>query len=169
MSSVSRSFRFLLVKRNNLRHSIDIKTIAQNRRATYDYEIITTVTAGIQLTGQEVKSCRNGHINLAGAYVSLLSGKPILKQSTIAPYANAHNIEGYDPKQDRLLLLKQTEIKKLQATMQEKGVSLVPLKVLAGKYIKVELGLGKGKKRIDKRNIIKNRDVDRKIRSGKDY
>lgn len=146
-----------------------MKTVAQNRRAFYDYEIVDTITAGIQLTGQEVKSCRNGHMNLSGAYVSLLAGKPILKQSTIAPYANAHNIESYDPKQDRTLLLHKREINKLQSALQEKGVSLVPLKILAGKYIKVELGLGKGKKRIDKRSVIKNRDIERRLRSGKDY
>ena len=146
-----------------------MKTVAQNRRALYDYEIVETITPGIMLTGQEVKSCRQGHMNLAGAYVSLLNGKPILKQSTIAPYSLASNTEDYDPKRERVLLLNKKEIAKLQTSLAEKGISLVPLKVLAGKHIKVELGLGKGKKRLDKRNAIKARDVDRKLRQSSDY
>lgn len=152
-----------------MRHNKAMKTVAQNRRANFDYTITDTFTAGIQLTGQEVKSCRAGHMNLAGAYVSLLNGKPVLKQSTIAPYSFASNIEDYDPKRDRTLLLQKKEIAKLQSALHEKGVSLVPIKVVAGAFIKVELGLGKGKKNIDKRNTIKARDVDRKLRSGKDY
>ena len=149
--------------------SATMKTIAKNRRARFDYDIVDTIEAGIQLTGQEVKSCRMGHINLRGAYVSLLHGKPVLKSSSIAPYTFASNIESYEPGRDRLLLLHKKEVERIQAAIDEKGVSVIPLEVRAGKHIKVILGLGKGQKRIDKRQKIKEKDVNRRLKQGKDY
>ena len=122
-----------------------MKVVGQNRRATYDYEIIDTFDAGIMLLGHEVKSCRTGNVNLAGSYVSLVTGR------------------------DRPLLLSAKELKKLQTQLLEKGVSLIPMKVLAGKHIKVVLGLGKGKKRYDKRQKKKEQDVTRKLQQGVDY
>ncbi|MDB4978887.1 MAG: SsrA-binding protein [Candidatus Peribacteria bacterium] len=145
-----------------------MKTVAQNRRARFDYEITDTVEAGIMLTGAEVKSCRAGHANLAGAYVSFLGGKPVLKHLSISPYAHARPDGEYDPGHDRVLLLKQPEINRLQAAIAEKGVALIPLEVKAGKYIKVILGLGKGRKTIDKRQHIKERDISRRVREGKE-
>ena len=129
-----------------------MKTVAKNRRARHDYEIVDTVEAGIILTGQEVKSCRQGHMNLAGSYVSLLTGKPTLKNATIAPYQFASNSESYEPGRERTLLLKKKEQSKLESQLAEKGISLIPLEVKAGKYIKVILGLGRGRKRLDKRD-----------------
>ncbi|MFA6259317.1 MAG: SsrA-binding protein SmpB [Candidatus Peribacteraceae bacterium] len=146
-----------------------MKVVAQNRRARYDYEIVDTVEAGIMLTGQEVKSCRMGNVNLGGAYVSLLTGDPILKNANIAPYAFASGQTEYEPGRDRRLLLKKSEVRKLQAALAEQGVSLVPLEVRAGRHIKVVLGLGKGRKRIDKRQRIKERDMKRKIQKGQEY
>lgn len=146
-----------------------MKVIAKNRRARFDYDIVDTVEAGIQLTGQEVKSCRQGHINLSGAYVSLLGGKPVLKSCTIAPYSFASNIDAYEPGRERLLLLQKKEILRIQAALDEKGVSVIPLEVRAGKYIKVVLGLGKGQKRIDKRHKIKEKDISRRIKQGNEY
>ncbi len=146
-----------------------MKVVAKNRRATYDYEIVDTLEAGIILTGQEVKSCRQGHVNLAGSYVSLLSGKPMLKNATISAYSYASGLDNYDPGQDRELLMKKQQAAKLESQLAEKGVSLIPLEVRAGKHIKVVLGLGKGRKRLDKRQRIKDRDMERKMKKGEEY
>jgi len=146
-----------------------MKVIAQNRRARYDYEILDTLEAGIMLTGQEVKSCRKGHVNLAGAYVSFLESKPVLKSAKISPYAYASGLENYNPGQDRKLLIKKSDSKRLQSALQEKGVTIIPLEVRAGKYIKVLLGLGKGKKRHDKRQKIRERDQERKLKRGEEF
>lgn len=146
-----------------------MKVVAKNRRARHDYEIVDTLEAGIILTGQEVKSVRQGHMNLAGAYVSLLTGKAVLKNASIAPYAYASNLENYNPDRDRELLLKKVERSKLETKLAEKGVSLVPLEVKAGKFIKIVLGLGKGKKTIDKRQSIKEKDLKRKMKKGQEY
>ncbi|MBU0459155.1 SsrA-binding protein SmpB [Patescibacteria group bacterium] len=146
-----------------------MKIIAKNCRARYDYQIIDTFEAGIILTGQEVKSCRMGHANLAGSYVSFMNEKPVLKSMTISPYKFASGLEDYKPGRDRPLLLKKAEFKKLQSSLQEKGVSVIPLEVHAGKYIKVLLGLGKGVKRHDKRQRIKDRETERKMKKGEEY
>ena len=130
------------------------KKVAQNRRARFDYEIIDTLEAGISLTGQEVKSCRAGQVNLAGSYVSFLGPSPRLKNASIAPYAFASGLENYNPSRERLLLLSKKDIQKLESLTQEKGVTVIPLEVLAGKYIKVVLGIGRGRKRLDKRQHI---------------
>ena len=146
-----------------------MKVVGQNRRATYDYEIIDTFDAGIMLLGHEVKSCRAGNVNLAGSYVSLVTGAPVLKGATIAKYQYASGLDDYETGRDRPLLLSAKELKKLQTQLLEKGVSLIPMKVLAGKHIKVVLGLGKGKKRYDKRQKKKEQDVTRKLQQGVDY
>jgi SsrA-binding protein len=126
------------------------------------------VTAGIMLTGQEVKSCRMGHVDLAGSYVSFLKDQPILKQMKISPYKFASNLDGYDPGHDRPLLLKKNESEKLQAMSEQKGVTIIPLEVQAGKFIKVLIGIGRGKKTIDKRKVIKERDIERRLRKGQE-
>ena len=144
------------------------KTVAQNRRARFDYEILETVEAGVMLTGQEVKSCRMGHVNLAGAYVTFVNGKPVLKKAKISLYAFATATD-YDPERDRPLLLKKNEVEKLQSQTETKGITVIPLEVRAGKYIKVVLGLGRGRKNYDKRNKIKEKDIDRKMKQGREY
>jgi len=120
------------------------------------------------LTGQEVKSCRMGHVNLAGAYVTFVNGKPVLKKAKISLYSFAA-IADYDPERDRPLLLKKNEVEKLRSQTETKGITVVPLEVRAGKYIKVVLGLGRGRKRYDKRNKIKEKDIDRKMKQGREY
>ena len=145
-----------------------MKVVANNRRARFDFEITDTVEAGIILTGPEVKSCRAGHVNLSGAYVSFFGHKPILKQAKISPYAFAKISADYDPGHDRELLLSKTEKARLEAVTAEKGVTIIPLEVRAGKYIKVLLGMGRGRKTIDKRHRIRERDMDRKMRAGRD-
>ena len=145
-----------------------MKVVADNRRARFDFEIVDTVEAGIMLTGQEVKSCRAGNVNLAGSYISFLGGKPILKKASIAPYKFALPLPDYDPSRDRPLLLKKNEARKIEAATAEKGMAVVPLEVRAGPFIKVLLGVGRGRKRFDKRQRIKEREIGRKIREGRE-
>lgn len=146
-----------------------MKTAAHNRRAKFDYEILDTVEAGIVLTGQEAKSCRLGQVNLAGSYVSFASGRPVLKQAKISPYKYAGIIPDYDPGHDRDLLLSKAQLSKLESVQAEKGVSIIPLEFRLGKFIKVLLGIGRGRKRLDKRQRIKDREMSRNIREKGDY
>ncbi len=146
-----------------------MKVVAKNRRARFDYQILDTVEAGIVLTGQEVKSCRLGHADLSGAYVSFLHDKPVLKQTKISPYPFASGIEDYQSGRDRDLLLKKSEAQKLQEQSEQKGISIIPLEILAGHHIKVLLGIGRGRKTIDKRQTIKEREMGKKIRKGEEY
>lgn len=146
-----------------------MKTVAQNRRATYDYEIVDTFDAGIQLLGHEVKSCRAGNVNLAGSYVSMHTGYPVLKGAKIAKYQYASGLDDYEIGRDRVLLLHKKELTKIEKELQERGVSLIPLKIVAGKHIKIVLGLGKGKKRYDKRQKKKEQDVTRRLKQGEEY
>ncbi len=143
-----------------------MKTVASNRRARYDYDILDTFEAGVILTGQEVKSCRVGNVSLSGSYVSFLGGKPVMKGMKIGKYAYASG--EYDPGRDRTLLLRGSEVARLQSELNEKGVTLIPLEVKAGKYIKIVLGLGKGKKRYDKRQKIKEKDIKRRLKEGRE-
>jgi len=145
-----------------------MKTVAKNRRARFDYEITDTVVAGIVLSGQEAKSCRDGHVDLSGSYVSFLGGKPVLKQSKIRPYRFASQLIDYNPGRDRQLLLKKNEAEKLQSASEQKGVTIIPLEVQAGKFIKVVLGLARGRKTVDKRRVIKERDIDRRLKQGRE-
>ncbi len=145
-----------------------MKVVAENRRARFDYEITDTVEAGMVLTGQEVKSCRLGQISLAGSYVSFFGGKPMLKQAKISLYAYAGKSDAYEPGHDRLLLLKKSEMERLQSAEQQKGVTIIPLEVRAGKFIKIVLGLAKGRKRHDKRQRIKEREVGRRLKMGRE-
>lgn len=142
--------------------------MAQNRRARFDFEILETLEAGLMLTGPEVKSCRAGHINLMGSYVSFREGKPVLKNAAIAPYRFAAHVP-HEERRDRPLLLKASEIRKILARSEEKGLTVVPLEIRAGKFIKVLLGVGRGRKRIDKRQRIREREVERKLKRSGDY
>ncbi len=145
-----------------------MKTVAQNRRARFDYEITETLEAGIVLTGQEAKSCRGGHVDVRGAYVSFSGGKPIVKGMKIAKYAFASGIDGYEPGHDRPLLLKKAEAERLASLSAEKGISIIPMEVHLGRHIKVVLGVARGRKTVDKRARIKERDVERRLKKGEE-
>jgi len=136
-----------------------------NREAKRDYSILWSVEVGIQLQGCEVKSLREHQANLKGSFAHLdKDSNLVLYNMHISPYQQA-GIVNPEPLRPRRLLLHKTEIKRLQADLGQKGLTLIPLKVYFNKrgMVKVELGLGKGKKAFDKRDDIKKREHDRQI------
>lgn len=138
--------------------------ITKNKRAYFDYQILETYEAGIELLGFEVKAIKSGRINLAGSYVVIRDNQAWLLNADIPPYQPLNTPAGYDSKRTRRLLLKSAEIKSLIGRTQEKGLTLVPLKVYTkNRRIKLEIGLGKSKKKADKREAIKKRDIEREI------
>ena len=139
------------------------KLIADNRRARYDYELLDRVEAGIVLTGTEVKSLRDGRVQLGQAYADVRGGEVWLIGASIAEYAQG-NIANHEPERDRKLLLKRGEIDSLYGKLREKGLTLVPTRLYFkdGK-IKIEIALGKGKDKGDKRRTIADRDAKRQI------
>lgn len=141
--------------------------ITTNKKAYFDYEILETYEAGIILTGPEVKSVKRGQINLTGGYVTIdKEGNPWLININIAPYPPAWQVQqNYNPTQSRKLLLKKKEINSLIGKSRMRGLTIVPLKcILKGGLIKIEIGLCRGKKKWDKREEIKKREIERKIR-----
>jgi len=139
------------------------KTIAVNRKARRDYEIIEFFEAGMVLKGTEVKSLREGRINLKDSYAMVRQGEMFLLNAHISPYSHG-NLQNHDPLRDRKLLLHKSEIKRLTGKTEEKGLTLVPLKVyFSNGRVKVELALAKGKRHHDKRDTIKRRDAEREI------
>lgn len=138
-----------------------MKVLAANRRARYEYEFLERLTAGIVLTGSEVKSVREGHVKLQDGWVAFEGGEAFLADVHIAPYANA-GYANHDPIRRRKLLLHRRDIARLASKVAEKGLTVVPLAVgLDGNWVKVELALAKGKKLYDKRETIKRRELDR--------
>ncbi|HKK54301.1 MAG TPA: SsrA-binding protein SmpB [Patescibacteria group bacterium] len=147
-------------------------TLAFNRQARREYEILKTYEAGMVLKGYEVKSVKSGQINLKGSYIVIkrIEGKkakslaPFLVKAHIPIYKPAGQKDEYDPYRDRQLLLNRVEISQLIGKAQEAGLTLIPLKVYTKhNLLKLEIGVGRGKKKFDKREDIKNRDLDRKI------
>jgi SsrA-binding protein len=140
-----------------------MKLLAKNRRALYDYEIGERIIAGISLYGHEVKSIKSGFVSLKGSFVSLREGEAFLSNSHVTPYAHAAHKGDIDPTRNRKLLLHRRELDRLIGDKQS-GLSVVPTALLLDKrLIKIELGIGRGKKRYDKRETIKRRDTDREL------
>lgn len=140
-----------------------IKQVAENRKARFDYSIVDTLEAGVELLGSEVKSIRDGGVQLKDSYVVLKNGQAYLQAAHIAPY-RASSYLNHEPERLRRLLLSRIEIDRLGRSMAEKGFSCVPLKLyFKGRWAKIELGLVKGKQAADKRDSIKSRDVDREL------
>ena len=139
------------------------KTIATNRRARFDFEIADTFEAGLVLQGSEVKSLRLGKANLSDAYAVVRRGEAFLVGAYIAPYEFARE-GGHDPTRTRKLLLHKREIERIGSSVAEKGLSLVPMRLyFKNGRAKVEIGLGKGKARYDKRETLKRRQADREM------
>ena len=139
------------------------RTLVWNRQARFNYEIMEKIEAGISLQGTEVKSIREGKANIKEAYADILDGEAWLIGAHISPYSHG-NMANHDPLRNRRLLLNAREIRRLQGKVAEKGLTLVPLRFyLKGRLIKLELGLGRGKKLVDKREDIKRRDQEREV------
>ncbi len=137
--------------------------LADNRVARQRYFILETFVAGIALKGTEVKSIRNGQCQMRDAYVKMVAGRPVLVNCHISPYSHG-NIENHEPTRSRPLLMKKSEIRRLIGKVEEKGLTMVPLKMfLMRGYIKVEVAVAKGKEERDKRDTIKKREADREI------
>lgn len=139
-------------------------SITKNKRALYDYNVLEKFEAGIVLTGAEVKSVKSGHINLKGSYVSVRDNELWLLNAHISAYKMASSQTDYDPTVARKLLLKKAEIATLTGKLSTKGLTVLPLSVYTkGSLIKLELGVCRGKKRHDKRELIKKRESDRSL------
>jgi SsrA-binding protein len=138
--------------------------LASNQRAFFDYEIQDKFEAGLVLSGQEVKSIKNGHVSLKGSYVTLKGDEAYLINAYVSPYPMAGPLLHYEPTRSRKLLLHRQELRQLIGKTKQKGSTLVPLKIYVkhGK-IKLEFGIGVGKKKFDKRESIKKREVERQI------
>jgi len=140
----------------------NIRYIARNRKARHDYEIKNSFEAGIELRGCEVKSLRDGKVNLSDAYAEIARNQVWLKNLHISPYKMA--TETIDPYRTRRLLLHKREIYKLLVQTQQKGMTLIPLAIyFKGKRVKIELGVAVGRKKYDKRQAIAKAEADRRI------
>lgn len=142
-----------------------MKTLSENKKAYFNYEILEKIEAGIVLIGQEVKSIKSGRINLAGSYIVLRDSEFYLINAKIPPYQPKNVPESYDPLRSRKLLLKKKEIDYLIGRVKQKGLTLVPLRVYTKRgKIKLEFGIAKGRKKVDKRELIKKRETEREIK-----
>jgi SsrA-binding protein len=143
-----------------------MKSVAVNKTVSHDYLILETFEAGLALVGSEVKSVRAGHVSLKESYAEVRNGEVFLVKCHISPY-EAANIFNHDPLRERKLLLHRREIKRLAGKTQERGLTMVPTKVLINDKgrIKLELALVRGKREHEKRETIKKRDADREIRA----
>jgi SsrA-binding protein len=141
------------------------KVVATNKKAFHDYFILEKIEAGICLLGTEVKAIREGRLNLKDSYAMVQSGETYLLNCHISPYSHG-NRENHDPTRSRKLLLHLREIRKLIGKTQEKGLTLVPLRVYLKKgRVKVELGVARGKKLIDKRETERRKEADQEARA----
>jgi SsrA-binding protein len=140
------------------------KEVAVNRQAFHNYEILERLEAGIVLTGTEIKSAREGHVNLKDAYGLVKSGEVWLLNCHISPYSHG-NYANHDPLRTRKLLLNRSEIRKLIGRTTEKGLTLIPLRLyLKSGRLKCELALAKGRKLHDKREVSRMKTLDKEAR-----
>jgi len=142
--------------------------LAENKRAGFDYEILEKFSAGVELTGHEVKSAKMGHFNLAGAHAIIRDGEVFLLGASIPSFQPGNAPENYDSERTKKLLLKREEIKYLLGKTKT-GLTIVPLRAYTNRgLIKLEIGLARGRKKHDKRELIKKREVKREMRKGDD-
>ena len=139
--------------------------IATNRKARFDYEMLERFSAGLELIGQEVKSVREGKVNLRGAFVGVRGGEAYLLNAYIQPYQPKNASADYDATRPRKLLLTKKEVAQLAEAEHTQGLTILPLSVYnKGRFLKLDLAIAKGKKQFDKRQAIKKRDVEREIK-----
>lgn len=140
------------------------KVVVRNRKARHDYHVTDTYEAGIELRGSEVKSIRNGKVQMADSYALVEDGQVILKNLHISPYEQTGQHAGHDPVRPRRLLLHKREIRKLKAKTEQQGMTLIPLSIyFRGKVAKVELGLAVGRKKYDKREAKAKAEAERRM------
>jgi len=139
------------------------RVVAKNRKAKFDYHILDTYEAGIVLKGSEVKSIRQGKVSLSDSFAQVLGGEIFLFNMHISPYEKAQ--EGLDSKRDRKLLLKKSEIRKIDGKLKNKGLTLIPLEVYIKKnLVKISLAVAKGKKEYEKRGKIIEKEQKREMK-----
>jgi len=137
---------------------------AINKKAQFDYEFLEKYEAGLVLTGSEVKSIRSGQVSLKGSFVTFYNNQAFLINTHIPPYRFAGVQKNYEPERNRALLLKDKEISYLRGKLQEKGLTIVPISLYTkGRHIKLEIAVTRGKKKYDKRESIKKRDLDKEM------
>jgi len=141
-----------------------MKVYSENKKAGFDYEVLEKFEAGMVLFGQEVKSIKTGHINLSGSYVAIRGDEPFLLGVKVPPYQPNNAGGNYGDDRVRKLLLNKKEINYLIGKTKVKGFSLIPLKIYENNgRIKLEFGLARGKRKYDKKEKIKKRDVEREV------
>jgi SsrA-binding protein len=142
-----------------------MRVLAKNKKAYFNYEILEKFDAGISLLGQEVKSIKTMGVNLAGSYVVIKNNEVFWIGCKVAPYQPKNAPPDYNPERSRKLLLKKSEIKYLIGKSQQKGLTLIPLKIYTkDSQIKLEFGLVRGRKKFNKKELIKKREAEREIR-----
>ncbi len=142
---------------------------AHNKKATFDYEILEKFEAGIELKGHEVKAIKAGKVSLTGAYVKEFGNELFLLGALVSPYQPSNVPKDYKEQRDRKLLLTKKELNYLIGKLNEKGLTIVPIKLYnKGGKVKLEIGVARGKKKYDKRETIKKRDVERRLRRGEE-
>ncbi len=141
-----------------------MKVLTENRRSTYDYEILETYEAGLVLFGFEVKAIKTGHVSLTGSFVTVKNKELFLTNALVPPYQPKNTPTDYDQSRPRKLLLKRPEINSLSGKLKAKGLTLIPIRLYTKKNkIKLEFGVARGKRKLDKREGIKKRDIERDI------
>lgn len=142
--------------------------LAENRRSSYDYELLENYEAGLVLFGFEVKAIKTGHVSLTGSFVTTKNGELFLTNALIPPYQVANTPIEYDQMRPRKLLLKKTEISSLIGKLKAKGLTLIPIRLYTKKNkIKLEFAVARGKRKTDKREAIKKRDAEREMQRGR--
>jgi SsrA-binding protein len=138
--------------------------VLKNKKAAFEYNFLLTLTAGIMLTGTEVKSLREGKANLSDSFCILTNGELWIKNLHISEY-KAGSYNNHEPKRMRKLLIKKMELAKLQSRMREKGLTIIPIQLFFNErgYAKIEIALAKGKKSFDKREDLKKKDMEREV------
>lgn len=155
--------RIVINVARDIERGLNMKVIANNKKAYHDYFIIDTYEAGIELQGTEIKSIRNGSVNLKDSFIRIKNGEAFVENMHIAPYDQG-NIFNHEPRRLRKLLLHKKEIRKLEKSIQEQGLTIVPTKLYFNtSKAKLEIALVKGKKLFDKRNDLKEKAMQRDI------
>jgi len=138
--------------------------LAKNKKGLFDYELLEKFEAGISLTGQETKSIKVKGLSLAGSYVVIKNGEAFWIGAKISPYQAKNTPKDYNPERSRRLLLKKSEIRYLLGKTKQKGLTLLPIKLYTkGRKIKMEFALARGRKKADKKELIKKREIEKEI------